>query len=30
VIVAHGEPVHDRPAFERALDLPSWAGGLSA
>jgi hypothetical protein len=22
VIVAHGEPVHDRAAFERALDLP--------
>jgi glyoxylase-like metal-dependent hydrolase (beta-lactamase superfamily II) len=22
VIVAHGEPVHDRAAFERALTLP--------
>jgi hypothetical protein len=26
VIVSHGEPVHDRAAFERALDLPTWAG----
>jgi hypothetical protein len=26
VIVAHGEPVHDRAAFERALELPAWAG----
>ncbi len=25
VIVAHGEPVHDRAAFERALELPSWS-----
>jgi hypothetical protein len=25
VIVAHGEPVHDRAAYERALDLPPWA-----
>ncbi len=24
VIVAHGEPLHDRPAFERALDLPPY------
>jgi hypothetical protein len=24
VIVSHGEPVHDRAAFERALDLPPW------
>jgi glyoxylase-like metal-dependent hydrolase (beta-lactamase superfamily II) len=24
VIVAHGEPVHDRAAFERALELPAW------
>ena len=24
VIVSHGEPVHDRAAFERALDLPAW------
>jgi hypothetical protein len=26
VIVSHGEPVHDRPAFERALELTPWAG----
>lgn len=26
VIVAHGEPVHDRAAYERALRLPSWEG----
>jgi hypothetical protein len=26
VIVSHGEPVHDRPAYERALELPAWAG----
>jgi glyoxylase-like metal-dependent hydrolase (beta-lactamase superfamily II) len=25
VIVSHGEPVHDRAAYERALDLPPWA-----
>jgi glyoxylase-like metal-dependent hydrolase (beta-lactamase superfamily II) len=25
VIVAHGEPVHDRAAYERALELPTWA-----
>jgi hypothetical protein len=24
VIVAHGEPVHDRAAYERALDLPPY------
>jgi hypothetical protein len=24
VIVSHGEPVHDRAAFERALSLPPW------
>jgi len=24
VIVSHGEPVHDRAAFERALGLPPW------
>jgi glyoxylase-like metal-dependent hydrolase (beta-lactamase superfamily II) len=24
VIVAHGEPVHDRAAYERALELPAW------
>lgn len=26
VIVSHGEPVHDRAAFERALELPTWNG----
>ena len=26
VIVSHGEPVHDRAAFERALELAPWAG----
>jgi glyoxylase-like metal-dependent hydrolase (beta-lactamase superfamily II) len=26
VIVAHGEPVHDRGAYERALELPPWEG----
>jgi hypothetical protein len=26
VIVSHGEPVHDRAAFERALELPPWHG----
>jgi hypothetical protein len=26
VIVSHGEPVHDRAAFERALQLPPWSG----
>ena len=26
VIVSHGEPVHDRAAYERALLLPSWSG----
>ena len=26
VIVAHGEPVHDRAAYERALELPPWEG----
>ena len=26
VIVSHGEPVHDRTAFERALELPPWPG----
>jgi hypothetical protein len=25
VVVAHGEPVHDRAAFERALELPPWS-----
>jgi len=24
VIVAHGEPVHDRAAYERALELPPY------
>jgi hypothetical protein len=24
VIVAHGEPVHDRASYERALELPPW------
>jgi hypothetical protein len=26
VIVSHGEPVHDRAAYERALELPAWGG----
>jgi hypothetical protein len=26
VIVSHGEPVHTRADFERALELPVWAG----
>jgi hypothetical protein len=26
VVISHGEPVHDRAAFERALELPPWAG----
>ncbi len=26
VIVSHGDPVHDRAAFERALELPPWGG----
>jgi glyoxylase-like metal-dependent hydrolase (beta-lactamase superfamily II) len=26
VIVAHGEPVHDRASYERALALPPWSG----
>jgi hypothetical protein len=25
VIVSHGEPVHDRGAYERALQLPPWS-----
>jgi hypothetical protein len=25
VIVSHGEPVHDRAAFERALTLPPYS-----
>src|SRR5207302_9015257 len=24
VLVSHGEPVHDRAAFERALERPPW------
>ena len=27
VIVSHGEPLHDRAAFERALELPPWSAG---
>ena len=27
VIVSHGEPVHTREAFERALELPEWPAG---
>ena len=26
VIVAHGDPVHDRAAYERALELPAYSG----
>lgn len=26
VLVSHGEPVHDRAAYERALDRPPWSG----
>lgn len=26
VIVSHGEPVHDRAAYERALERPPWDG----
>jgi hypothetical protein len=26
VIVSHGDPVHDRGAYERALGLPVWSG----
>ena len=26
VIVSHGEPVHDRAEYERALERPSWTG----
>jgi glyoxylase-like metal-dependent hydrolase (beta-lactamase superfamily II) len=28
VIVSHGEPVHDRAAFERALELPPYMGEI--
>jgi hypothetical protein len=24
VIISHGEPVHDRAAYQRALELPAW------
>lgn len=24
VIVSHGEPIHSRPAYERALEIPPW------
>jgi hypothetical protein len=27
VIISHGEPVHGRDAYERALDLPPWPAG---
>ena len=27
VIISHGEPVHKRHAFERALELPQWPAG---
>jgi glyoxylase-like metal-dependent hydrolase (beta-lactamase superfamily II) len=26
VIVSHGQPVHGRDVYERALELPTWAG----
>lgn len=26
VVVSHGEPVHDRAAFEKALELAAWGG----
>ena len=26
VVVSHGEPVHDRAAYERALELRPWSG----
>ena len=26
VIVSHGDPVHDRAAYEQALELPPWSG----
>ena len=28
VIISHGEPVHDRAAFERALELPPYMGEI--
>jgi glyoxylase-like metal-dependent hydrolase (beta-lactamase superfamily II) len=27
VIISHGEPVHSRDAFKRALELPQWPAG---
>src|SRR4029077_7425837 len=27
VIISHGEPVHSREAFTRALELPQWPAG---
>jgi glyoxylase-like metal-dependent hydrolase (beta-lactamase superfamily II) len=30
VVVSHGEPVHEREAFESALDLPAWSGEAGA
>ena len=27
VIISHGEPVHDREAFRKALELPQWPAG---
>jgi hypothetical protein len=27
VVISHGEPVHTRGAFERALELPQWPAG---
>jgi hypothetical protein len=27
VIISHGEPVHTREAFERALERPQWPAG---
>lgn len=30
VIISHGEPVHDRAAFERALELPPYMGEIEA
>jgi hypothetical protein len=26
VIVSHGEPIHDRKAYEKALESPPWSG----
>jgi hypothetical protein len=25
VVISHGEPLHDRAAFERALELEPWS-----